>query len=107
MADLARHRSLRDLAAAGARVWFVPYMLHAKAVVIDDVLALVGTANLDARSLFLNYELMVAFYEGADVLRFAGWLETERARAKRYRPHAAGVLRTLSEGLVLWLAFQL
>ena len=38
-------------------------MIHAKAVVIDDELALAGTANLDERSLFLNYELMVAFYE--------------------------------------------
>jgi cardiolipin synthase len=107
MADLARHRSLRDLATAGARIWFVPYMLHAKAVVVDDVLALVGTANLDARSLFLNYELMVAFYASADVQRFADWLETERARAKRYQPRTAKLARKLIEGLVLWLAFQL
>jgi cardiolipin synthase len=107
MADLARHRALRDLAAAGARVWFVPYMLHAKAVVIDDMLAMVGTLNLDARSLFLNYELMVAFYAAADVRRFAGWLEGQRDKAKRYQPRTPGLLRELSEGLVLWLAFQL
>jgi len=36
-------------------------MMHAKCVIIDEDLALSGSANLDARSLFLNYELMVAF----------------------------------------------
>ena len=41
-------------------------VLHAKLVVIDDTLALAGSANLDSRSLFLNYELMVAFYAAAD-----------------------------------------
>ena len=63
LADLSRHRALRELTAAGAHVWFLPQMIHAKAVVIDDEIALAGTANLDERSLFLNYELMVSFYE--------------------------------------------
>ena len=36
--------------------------------------ALAGSANLDSRSLFLNYELMVAFHQGADVRRFIGHL---------------------------------
>ncbi len=83
LADIARHRPLRDLAAAGARVWSVPRMMHAKAVVIDDQLALAGSANLDLRSLFLNYELMVAFYEPADVRRFAAWIDGERSDAIR------------------------
>lgn len=107
MADLARHRALRDLAAAGARIWLVPHMLHAKAVVIDDELALVGSTNLDARSMFLNYELMVAFYAPADVRRFAGWIDGQRAAAKTYEVHPPGLLLDLTEGLVLWLAFQL
>ena len=62
LADLARHAALRDLVAEGARVWLVPDMVHAKAVLIDDDLALAGSANLDERSLFLNYELTIAFY---------------------------------------------
>jgi cardiolipin synthase len=82
-------------------------MQHAKAVVIDDQLALAGSANLDLRSLFLNYELMVAFYEPADVRRFAEWMEQERAGAVRFEPKEPGLLRDLSEGLLLWLAFQL
>jgi cardiolipin synthase len=107
LADVARHRPLRDLAAAGARLWFTPFMLHAKVVVIDEQLALAGSANLDLRSLFLNYELMVAFYEPADVARFAAWIELERGAAVRFEPSEPGLLRDLSEGLLLWLAFQL
>ncbi|NUZ04162.1 phospholipase D-like domain-containing protein [Piscinibacter koreensis] len=107
LADLARNRPLRELHAAGARVWLTPHMVHAKAVVIDDEIALVGSANLDARSLFLNYELMVAFYESRDIGRFADWIERERAAARPYVAKAPGLLRDLAEGLVIWLAFQL
>ena len=107
LADVARHRPLRDLATAGARLWFTPFMLHAKVVVIDEQLALAGSANLDLRSLFLNYELMVAFYEPADVVRFAAWIERERSAAARFEPSEPGLLRDLSEGVLLWLAFQL
>lgn len=107
MADFVRHRALRELAAAGGRVWQVPYMLHAKVVVIDDDLALSGSANLDSRSLFLNYEMMVAFYAAADVRRFAGFIEKHREAAERYQTSKPGLLRDFTEGLVLWLAFQL
>ena len=107
LADVARHRPLRDLATAGARLWFEPYMQHAKAVVVDDQLALAGSANLDLRSLFLNYELMVAFYEPADVRRFAAWIEHERGLASRFEPKEPGLVRDLLEGVLLWLAFQL
>lgn len=107
MADFVRHRALRALATAGGRVWLVPYMLHAKAVVIDDGLALSGSANLDSRSLFLNYELMVVFYAAQDIRRFAGFIEEHRETADRYLVRKPGLLRDLTEGLALWLAFQL
>jgi cardiolipin synthase len=107
MADFARHRALRDLAGAGGQVWLVPYMIHAKCVVVDEDLALSGSANLDARSLFLNYEMMVAFYAAADVRRFAAFIGKHREAAQAYMIRAPGLLRDLAEGLVLWLAFQL
>ena len=107
LADLARHRALRELVAAGAHIWILPHMIHAKAVVIDDELAMVGTANLDERSLFLNYELMVSFYDSKDVRRFSEWLARQQAAAEPYRVKPLSFWRELAEGLLLWLAFQL
>ncbi len=107
LSDLARSRAVRALAQAGGRVWLAPGMLHAKLVVVDDTLALAGSANLDSRSLFLNYELMVAFHHAADVRRYAAWFDTERGSAHGYAAHAPGLVRDLAEGMLLWVAFQL
>jgi cardiolipin synthase A/B len=107
MSDIARRRATRALAQAGGRVWLAPHMLHAKLALFDDTLALSGSANVDARSLFLNYELMVAFHDRVDVARFADWYARERAVATAYVPHRPGLLADLGEGLVLWTGFQL
>ena len=107
LADMARPAALRELSAAGASVWLADSMVHAKAVVIDNQLALAGSANLDERSLFLNYELMIAFFAPAAVHRFAQWIERQRADAAPYRARPPGVVREFSEGLIRWLAFQL
>jgi cardiolipin synthase len=40
-----------------------PPVLHAKTLVVDDTLALVGTANFDNRSFRLNFEVAVATYD--------------------------------------------
>ena len=107
LSDWARGRALRALAQAGGRVWLAPGMMHAKLAVFDEVLALAGSANLDSRSLFLNYELMFAFHRSADVRRFSAWFEVERLPARAFVATAPGLLRDMAEGMLLWLAFQL
>ena len=107
MSDVARRRSLRALDMAGGRIWLAPQMLHAKLAIFDDVLALSGSANFDSRSLFLNYELMVAFHDRRDVCLFQRWFDRERTTAARYESRPAGLVEDVAEGLVLWTGFQL
>ncbi len=107
LSDLARRRALRTLSAAGARIWLVPHMMHAKLAVIDDVVAFSGSANLDSRSLFLNYELMFAFHDSTAVAACSAWFERERALASMHVPQRPGLAGDVTEGLVLWLGFQL
>ena len=107
LSDIARGRAVRALAQAGVRIWLAPQMLHAKLAVVDEQLALAGSANLDSRSLFLNYELMMAFHEPADVRRFDHWFRHEKQSARPYTLRKPGLLRDVAEGMVLWVGFQL
>jgi cardiolipin synthase len=107
MSDIARSRALRTLAGAGGRIWLAPQMLHAKLAIVDHTFAMSGSANLDSRSLFLNYELMVAFHDRRAIAAFVAWFEREHLSARQHRPRPAGLLRDIGEGLVLWLGFQL
>lgn len=63
-AGLAGRAHYSDLLSAGVRIFERrPPFLHAKALIVDDTLSIVGTANLDARSMRLNYETNVAVYD--------------------------------------------
>lgn len=75
LADLARGTHLRDLEECGGRVVKYPHMVHAKVLVVDDRLAVVGSANMDMRSLFLNYEIVMFTYSEADVKPVSDWVQ--------------------------------
>ncbi|HKL23097.1 MAG TPA: phospholipase D-like domain-containing protein, partial [Tichowtungia sp.] len=62
-AGLASRALYEELLLAGVKIYERrPPFMHAKALLIDDECALIGTANLDNRSLNLNYESTVAVY---------------------------------------------
>ena len=107
LADWARGRAVRELVEAGVDVRLLPAMLHAKAVVVDDVLALCGSANLDSRSLFINYEAMAAFYGRAEIDWLADWINAHAAQAEPASAKLPSWLRDIGEGIVATLAFQL
>ena len=67
-ADAATRRWLTQLVGRSIQVYYRPApFAHSKLFLMDDYYALIGSANLDPRSLRLNFELMVELY-GADVV---------------------------------------
>ena len=107
VADIARERSLRELAAAGVHIHLLPCMLHAKLVVVDDTFASCGSINLDGRSLFLNYELNALLFDCAQIDMFTAWFEQQREAATDYAATPPGWWRDVGEGVVRALGFQL
>lgn len=107
LADIARMRALRQLVQVGGEVYLYPCMLHAKAVVVDERLALAGSLNLDSRSFFLNYEAMVAFYRRQDIRALTEWIDERMVMSPRLDGHPPGVVRDVFEGMVRAVAYQL
>ena len=73
-----------DWLAAGIQVHeYQTAMFHAKNVVVDGELAVVGTANLDNRSFRLNFEIVAAIYDRSTVAGVAATFESDFAGARR------------------------
>jgi cardiolipin synthase len=62
---------------------FQPAMMHAKVLVIDDVLSVVGSANFDNRSMELNDELNVAVFDPAFASRLLADFERDLKKSAR------------------------
>jgi len=107
LADFVRSRPMRDLAAAGVEFRLLPVMIHAKAVVIDETLALCGSINLDLRSLLLNHEAAVVFYGRDQIEWLAQWIATKAGQGEPYHALPPSLLRDIAEGVLLTVAFQL
>lgn len=80
-------RSYYDqLMAAGVKVYeYGPRMLHSKALLVDDELAIIGSANFDHRSFRLNFEVSMLFRDAGIAGELAALVEREFAHAPRVR----------------------
>lgn len=80
----ARH-GLRELLARGVNIYYQPPpFVHSKLFVIDDTYAVIGTANIDPRSLRLNFELGVEVYDPALVAELGKHITDCIAKSRRY-----------------------
>ncbi len=105
--DFARRHYTRELRSAGARVMqFAPGMMHCKAMIVDDRMGLLGSANFDLRSLFVNFEVGVVLYSAADVQRMRAWAEELliHCREKAERRRRFRLLGDVAEDLSRLLA---
>jgi cardiolipin synthase A/B len=73
--DFARRNFTRELVKAGGHVLlYTGGMIHAKAIVVDDRVALFGSPNFDLRSLFVNFEVGVFVYTEPEIAAVTAWI---------------------------------
>jgi cardiolipin synthase A/B len=74
--DMARNRYLRQMNSQGVEILFYKRrMLHAKLILFDGKFAVTGSANIDPRSFFVNFEIGLVHNSPEDIAGLEQWLE--------------------------------
>ena len=111
VSQLAGQSLYRRFLRAGVRIdEYQPQILHAKLIIADDIVY-VGSANLDPRSLDINYELMIRFDQKtmADQARaiFAGSLTHCRPITIEAWRRSRTIWRRLKQRWAYWLLVRI
>ena len=102
-ADLAGAAYLRELRDAGGVIrCYEPGMMHAKILLVDDDIGILGSANMDRRSFFLDYEIALLIADREEVTRMEAWCLPLLERSVDLPP--ASRVRALLEPLARLLA---
>lgn len=107
IADLSRSSYMRELSEN--KIDLVLYngnMLHAKAILFDNSAAMIGSVNIDNRSLLLNYEVVSFAYSKSIISEVESWMQGFIANAETHMPKASKP-RRIVENFMRILAPQL
>ncbi|PZN99266.1 MAG: cardiolipin synthase [Hyphomicrobiales bacterium] len=78
----AMQAHIRPLIKSGCQIWRSPPPFdHSKLATIDETWCLIGSANWDARSLRLNFEITMEFYDGELAKRLNDIIDAKRGDA--------------------------
>ena len=82
--DWASRHALTERQFRGVKLWLSPPPFsHCKLLVIDGIYAMIGSANLDPRSLRLNFELGVEVYDDGLCAQLDALFEQHRQSCQR------------------------
>ncbi|MCB9371166.1 MAG: cardiolipin synthase B [Microthrixaceae bacterium] len=85
--QLAGHAVYDDLVSAGVRIWeFQPSMLHAKVMTVDGLVANIGSANINARSLAKDEEVNLVVLDPELVATLDAHFDDDLRRSERVDP---------------------
>ncbi len=73
-ADFGRIGFLRELLEEGVEILLYKKMMHQKLVIVDEDITILGSANIDVRSLFYNFEVMNFIYSEEFTHQSVKWL---------------------------------
>ena len=111
IARWAAHAAYAQLLGCGVRIFeYLPRVLHAKTMLVDDRWAAIGTANMDYRSLFVNDEINFVDREGGLNCALSEMFTTDLAESReirdvrwRGRPSSALITETIGWMMRRWL----
>jgi len=106
--QLAGRSYYQELLEAGVRIFeYQPSMMHAKTVVVDDAWSVVGSANMDERSMELNEENVLGIADPDVARTIAEGVERDLERSREVkleewsrRPWWQRGLETVAKGLI-------
>lgn len=104
--DWASMRWWRPLLERGVRIYLQPAPFsHTKLLVVDGAYAQIGSANLDPRSLRLNFEIALEVYCTEAAQGLADYVRTAREGSKEYALERIGALSLAARirNSLLWL----
>lgn len=78
LVHLASLSYVEELLHAGVEFYqYTKGFIHAKVMIVDNLLATVGTANMDMRSFFYNFEMTAVLFDQAPILRLMNDFEVD------------------------------
>ncbi len=84
MVRFASWRHYGDMLKAGVKIWeYQPTMMHNKTMVVDGVYSTVGSINFEARSMSMNAEECLAFYDKDFAAKMEAMFDQDRKRSER------------------------
>ncbi len=100
IADLGRSSYIREAQDWGIDIAFYKEpKLHAKAILFDDDTVILGSVNLDNRSLLLNYEVVTLIYSKTQIDQISIWMNTLLQNSTS-QIQEAGKIRRIFENLM-------
>lgn len=111
VAQLAGEATYADLTSAGVRIWnYQPTMLHTKIMVVDDAAALIGSSNVNRRSLDHDEEVALVVIDPATVDTLTSHYVADLERSRRIdltrwqnRPSSQRALEAAVSAIRRWL----
>jgi cardiolipin synthase A/B len=109
--QLASEAVYARLVACGVRVWnFQPSMMHAKIMIVDDSVAVIGSSNFNRRSLDHDEEVVLVALDDATVATLDAHYDDDLRRSRRIdlsrwesRPAPQRLLETAVRPIRRWL----
>ena len=78
-------------------------MIHAKIMLMDEKLAMIGSSNFDIRSLFLNYEVSMFVYSPTEIKATETWVQ-QRLESCTEGVKTVGPVRDFCDGVARMMA---